>query len=102
MFNGYPVNVKNTNVVQVDAKAPNSTKFVGYVRMFEEVYHMLPCPQLSLLALNRLFFQLNLFKAPFPIPFNNSDFPKFPQSYTTDVFLPPSSFYFHLKHNQSV
>jgi hypothetical protein len=58
----------NSNVVRVDAKAPNSKKFVAHVRMFEEVYHMLPRPQLSLLVLKRPIFQLNLFKPPFSIP----------------------------------
>jgi hypothetical protein len=68
MLSGYTVSVKSSNVVQVDATAHNSKKFVGHVRMFEEVYHMLPCPQLSLLVLKRSVFQLNLFKPPFPIP----------------------------------
>jgi len=51
MLSGYTVSVKNSNVAQVDAKAPNSKKFASHVRMLEEVYHMLPCPQLSLLVL---------------------------------------------------
>jgi hypothetical protein len=67
MLSGYTVSVKNSNAVQVDAKAPDSRKFVGHVRMFEEVYHMLPRPQLSLRVLKKPFFQMNLFEPPFPI-----------------------------------
>lgn len=68
MFSGYTVSVRNSDVVRVDATAPNSKKFVGHVRMFEKVYHMLPRPQLSLLELKRPFFKLNLFTPPFLIP----------------------------------
>lgn len=81
MLSGYTVSVRNTNVVQVGSKAPNSKKFVAHVRMTGEVYHMLPCPQLSLLVVKSSHFLFS---------FNKFDFPKFPQSFLHNRPLPSS------------
>lgn len=58
MLSGYTVSVRNSNVVQVGAKEIYSKKFVGHVRMFEEVCHKLPCPQLSLVGTEEAFLPL--------------------------------------------
>jgi len=102
MLSGYTVSVRNSAVVQVGAKAIYGKKFVGHVRMFEEVYHTLSCPQLSLLALKRPFFHLILSKPPFPVPhkINLTSQNSLKAFYTADAFLPPSYFYFHVQKNQ--